>query len=255
MFTKRIFRLSALLLIMFLILNTIRVAALEIKDETPEESMTAYSSDGKRSVEYFPSRNLYYLKGVSPELLEDAFTSGSELALKSEKALPDAVVSAFERGIVEERKRELGIGNDRGVEYNTVEKTYYKSTSVIGVYGEVVYIDYVVVMNVTTVTYGGVDYDMFVSIPDNAIAAGLRSGPYTTASGWLDPVLSIVDSGSRLKIRHTIQLEITVATEISLGTNSDWYQVSGTYSYLYYYRNHIHVKTSYIKLPLYNVLY
>lgn len=133
-----------------------------------------------------------------------------------------------------------------------VHKGYSVSISTTGIYNEVVYVDYELIMEIKYVTYQGVQYAQFVSFT-NSFGKSVRSHAYEEIQGSM-PVVQILNGGATLTMTVPFQLRTLAEYEKSGIKNSSWTQATLAVNKKAKYKSPLTTKSTTLNLPLKNAM-
>ena len=205
---------------------------------TETKAGTVYSGNNK-SIEYMEDMQGYYLQNVTKEefleAMNNAFNTDSSLECSPVQATQ--VSSEF-------INKSNSVLAEKGIDLSsakalTYRENYKLKTYIDGPFGDTIPLTFSVTMKMTTVTYQGEEYAMFVDFVSTSGGA-VPSGPYDTTSATGEPAYEILNSGATLSASQEIQLQTTESYSEGVDFGEDWfsYSVSGSVSYLriYYFR-------------------
>ena len=193
---------------------------------TETELGTLYQGSGG-TVEYLDNIKGFYLENITKddfiEALDNAFEETPGFKFKQN------TLAKPSKDFINKSNTIL---TSRGMDISSTKTTNYTRDYTLNCYIDPPFdyeapirVYYVVRMNMTTVTYNGTEYAVFVdfSLTSNG---SLESGSYEFSDGTSDPVYEISYGGAVMSVQQMIQLQTTTTYDSSVSVGLDWFGVS-----------------------------
>lgn len=215
---------------------------------------TMYQSASK-SVEYMEDEGGYYFNNVTADEVLEMFDNTFEKEAVSESVSSKSIQPSSD--FVHKSEHVLA---EKGIDTSAVKAGYYIKSYKLKVYVNPpfknkpeILVYYVADMKMTTVTYSGKEYAMFVDFSLKSDAS-LESNEYRFANGTTKPVYTISNSGATLSVKQMIQLETTQNINGTGALSAGWIAITSGTGYPIYYRTETKSYSNTYNLPLINIV-